>query len=110
MRPTCCKPEGGKKFLTTEITQVVALCILCDPLCPLWSLFYENRCPSPARRFRCAPPPARRARRRSCARQETRAIGRDRRPHHPRRRIQHLRSEEHTSELQSLTNLVCRLL
>src|SRR6266705_204833 len=29
MRPTCCKPEGGKKFLTTEITQVVALCILC---------------------------------------------------------------------------------
>src|SRR5438046_7489581 len=30
---------------------------------------------------------------------------------HPRGRIQNqLRSEEHTSELQSLTNLVCRLL
>src|SRR5438093_5694389 len=32
----------------------------------------------------------------------------------PRRRhgeeLEHLRSEEHTSELQSLTNLVCRLL
>src|SRR5437016_10535319 len=27
-----------------------------------------------------------------------------------RKRVQRLRSEEHTSELQSLTNLVCRLL
>src|SRR5437016_10947196 len=37
-------------------------------------------------------------------------------PHHqrpgqqPALRHQHFRSEEHTSELQSLTNLVCRLL
>src|SRR2546430_11660243 len=28
----------------------------------------------------------------------------------PRRRMQHVRSEEHTSELQSQSNLVCRLL
>src|SRR5438477_8026777 len=28
----------------------------------------------------------------------------------PRRRVRHVRSEEHTSELQSHVNLVCRLL
>src|SRR5690242_20628114 len=32
------------------------------------------------------------------------------RTRHPRRRRRHLRSEEHTSELQSHVNLVCRLL
>src|SRR5437016_8817591 len=31
-------------------------------------------------------------------------------PHRAQRRLGPLRSEEHTSELQSLTNLVCRLL
>src|SRR5205809_7712980 len=88
MRPTCCKPEGGKKFLTTEITQVVALCILCDPLCPLWSLFYDNQSPSHARRFQFVPTPARIARRRCCARLKPRAIVRNRRPNLPRRLTQ----------------------
>src|SRR6266567_6557617 len=45
------------------------------------------------------------------------AVPRRPRPHslraalrHPRRRGSHARSEEHTSELQSQSNLVCRLL
>src|SRR5436309_5235886 len=33
-----------------------------------------------------------------------------RRPHHAKQRNRQLRSEEHTSELQSRENLVCRLL
>src|SRR5688572_32481660 len=36
--------------------------------------------------------------------------GRRRRPRHGRRRPDGARSEEHTSELQSQSNLVCRLL
>src|SRR5262249_57829866 len=39
-----------------------------------------------------------------------RRVGDAARDHHVRAAIERLRSEEHTSELQSLTNLVCRLL
>src|ERR1019366_10723043 len=39
-----------------------------------------------------------------------RRAARDRDPHAALRIVAILRSEEHTSELQSLTNLVCRLL
>src|SRR5688572_32469312 len=38
------------------------------------------------------------------------AVGRAAAAHVPRRRVPPVRSEEHTSELQSQSNLVCRLL
>src|SRR5690606_41159489 len=62
----------------------------------------------PARGSRPGPPPAARPARR---RQGPRAAGR-RRAHRDadRRRTRSRRSEEHTSELQSRENLVCRLL
>src|SRR2546426_8935423 len=49
-----------------------------------------------------------------CARRSRHLLGRDRRhggdARRPRRRRRRARSEEHTSELQSPCNLVCRLL
>src|SRR5438046_8646372 len=53
-------------------------------------------------------PPRRAARRRERARRMARAARRAGRA--ARREARAMRSEEHTSELQSLTNLVCRLL
>src|SRR5437016_11613975 len=44
-----------------------------------------------------------------CSRMARICTGRDL-EHHVHIRISEIRSEEHTSELQSLTNLVCRLL
>src|SRR2546425_9692523 len=45
-----------------------------------------------------------------CARRDTSASSRDRSAAAPRRAARRARSEEHTSELQSLAYLVCRLL
>src|SRR5438093_7977404 len=75
-------------------------------LFPYTTLF---RSPSPSRRVSGARPMPRTQRRESCEPPSTscpRMIRNIKDGRAPRRR----RSEEHTSELQSLTNLVCRLL
>src|SRR5262249_61952302 len=52
----------------------------------------------------------RRLLRRRATRVDNRCRHDDRGDDHPAPRVHNARSEEHTSELQSLTNLVCRLL
>src|SRR5262249_61317424 len=91
----------------------------CSPLFPYTTLFRSRRLPAPQPRV--LPPGRARAQPRH-ARPPARGVlpptGRvlrlpgGRGARRPRTRLRRLleRSEEHTSELQSLTNLVCRLL
>src|SRR5262249_61593250 len=75
-------------------------------LFPYTTLFRSSRTRA-ARRRRSARRSRVRARRRGSRRRDT---ARSRCAPDPARTVIALRSEEHTSELQSLTNLVCRLL
>src|SRR5262249_59999718 len=94
-------------FLTHPATTALSPLSLHDalPIC-------RHRPGGCRRPWRVPPPPRRR--RRGCSRRTCHRRGRRRGPSHvpscPARRRARPRSEEHTSELQSLTNLVCRLL
>src|SRR3712207_9007104 len=83
-----------------------------SPLFPYTTLFRSNSeafgsaCPKGGLQARRPPPPPRQQERRLASAEATGGIGQ----RLLRRPVQPLRSEEHTSELQSRQYLVCRLL